>query len=179
MLAKALLALCAVTLAVSPPYPTPKSYPANWGRSFEVRGQSRSWQVQSFFSPADLAPPAARPDLGFEFSTGDLTYTGEPTRLRWYRMEALLPRELSIRVRPGPPGTPAACAVDTRGAMPREGSPIVSGAHFHHGVCDVYPWQRPATELADSVTRGVYVVAWEDEAGVHAEVLPLSDVKWH
>ncbi len=154
--------------------PTNHAYPANWSKIFQVYGQSRTWRVTSLFSPADFSRSGAPLDLGFEFSTGNLTYTGPPTSLRWYRMEIMLPQELSIRVRPGPPGTPSACAVDTRGNTPWKGATILPGAQFNHGICDVYPWRRSSTELASEVTRGLYVVSWEDDTGVHAEVLPLS-----
>lgn len=152
-------------------------YPNTWNKAFEVSGQSRSWRVTSLFTPADFGP-AQEEDLGFEFSTGNLLYTGQPTQIRWYRMEVLLPDELSLRVRPGPPGNPAACAVDTRDTAPRGGTMTLPGTWFTHGRCEVYPWRRSATELANQVSKGLYVVTWEDAKRVHAEVLPLSQVTW-
>lgn len=178
VIVKVVAALWAAALVVGPLVSVDKRYPPNWVRSFAVSGQSRSWRVQSLFSPADFGHPGGRPDLGFEFDTGNLTYTGAQTRLKWYRMEIMLPQELSIRMRPGAAGSPSACTVDTRSGTPTEGTTITRGEHFNHGVCDVFPWSRSATELVNRVTKGLYVVSWEDDSGVHAEVLPLSTAKW-
>lgn len=178
VIAKVATVLWTALLAVGLLEPIDRRYPPNWGKSFAVSGQSPSWRVQSLFTPADFDQSGARPDLGFEFSTGDLTYTGARTRLMWYRMEILLPQELSIRVRSGLAGNSPVCVVDTRSGSPGVGTMIRSGEHFNHRVCDVYPWRRSAGALANLVTKGLYVVSWEDDAGVHAEVLPLSHAKW-
>lgn len=55
-----------------------------------------------------------------------------------------------------------------------QGGPARTGRGFTHGRCIIYPWDRPSAELSQAVSQGLYLVAWEDEDGVHAEALHLE-----
>ena len=76
-----------------------------------MAGRSAHWKAESLFSAADFGKPGTADDLGYEFDT-TLTWQGQPARLKWYRVEHLLPEGLTLRARPGPPMARGACTLD-------------------------------------------------------------------
>jgi hypothetical protein len=131
-----------------------------------LTGRSQHWQVTATFTPAEFWEPHQAREMGAEFDMR-LTYLGPETRVRWYRVEPLLPARLPLRV---------SAEGDTRCVweavfVDPKGERFGLGSVFPHGKCQVRPWswQGGSSELAGQVSRGVFVVAWEDQAGVHVE----------
>jgi hypothetical protein len=134
--------------------------------AFTVRGESPHWRVIDLFTPADFGTQAY-PDPGYEFGPW-LTFRGPVVRIHWFRIEPLFSGPVTIQARPGRPMKRGSCVIAHDASVP-EGAILHSGQTFRFGRCSVYPWAQGANELVPWVTKGIYLVTWEDETGVNAE----------
>jgi hypothetical protein len=136
---------------------------------FTLVGSSQHWEGESLFSlfergpQKEPAPPQSYPDNGYEFGQ-NLTYTGPPTHLKWYRLEPLFPASIPFRR--------GSCTIDSGG--PLVGGPLTviePGRHLTHGTC----FLGPITDRLDPRHLGLHlVVSWEDDQGVHTETIPMA-----
>lgn len=148
--------------------------PAEGSTAFTAGGQSQHWSIHALFTRAEWDAG----EVGYEFAPV-VTYLGPEERLYWYRIEPLFPHQLTLRARPNPPVKRGGCVVDLEFSSPEgEGAIFPVGRTYNHGNCNLYPWTGGGRALADLVSKGLYFVAWEDQAGVHAEEVPLEHIQF-
>ena len=139
-----------------------------------VKGSSQHWTISDDFIPADPRPQG--PEGGLEFMP-EITYRGPEQRIRWFWFEAVFPDQVTVRSSPlMKPGKRDICVWYRKFHVPG-GAQIKPGSSFRFGRCEVYPWKGGLDELLQLISKMVYVVVWEDDAGVHSEAIKVKPVE--